>query len=346
MAKNKKQHYVPQFYLKFFSSKQEDTHIGLFHFKTGKLIRAAGLKNQAYEDYFYGKDDVLESGLARLEGDASSVLNEIINNEVLPKQASKEYWLLWTFVLVQAYRTLSTVKATNDMLNKTVKAIAKHDKNLKDNLDEFEVGFNDAAAFNLKQAIASIGVAKDLACKLIINKTTTPFITSDHPVILYNQFLEKRKFPGGRTGLATKGLEIFYPISPKLSLIFYDKVVYKVGFSRRTSVETTVFGDIDNFNFLQALNCDEQIYFSDLVPERYILELAKKKEAYQKKELKVKESLPKTNPDGTSSILMQVQKSYLEINLQLSFLKETDHAKTYVFTGYAAELRDEKLRVR
>src|ERR1700676_1796434 len=111
MAKNKKQHYVPKFYLKFFSNKQENTHLGLYHFKSNKWIPAADLKNQAYEDYFYGKDAVLEEGLANLEEDAAVVLKEIINSEKFPKQCTKEYWLLWTFVLVQTYRTLSSAKA-------------------------------------------------------------------------------------------------------------------------------------------------------------------------------------------------------------------------------------------
>ena len=74
MAEKKKQHYVPRFYLKYFSTTPEATHIGLCVKESGKTVRQAGLKNQAYENYFYGKDTKIEDGLSEIEAKAASVI--------------------------------------------------------------------------------------------------------------------------------------------------------------------------------------------------------------------------------------------------------------------------------
>ena len=55
MAINKSQHYVPKFYLKLFSNNREGKSIGLHNFKNNKTICFAPIKEQACEDYFYGK---------------------------------------------------------------------------------------------------------------------------------------------------------------------------------------------------------------------------------------------------------------------------------------------------
>ncbi|MGP8213984.1 MAG: DUF4238 domain-containing protein [Bacteroidia bacterium] len=103
-----------------------------------------------------------------------------------------------------------------------------------------------SAALNLQSLVSSLEVATDLACKLIINNSDISFITCDNPVIRYNQFLEKRKFPGGREGLAIKGLQIFYPICPSLALLFYDNRVYKIGYKKQQSVVTSNSNDISS----------------------------------------------------------------------------------------------------
>jgi hypothetical protein len=56
LAENKKQHYVPKFYLKYFSNNEEGKSIGVYNLKVGKFIRYSNLENQAFENYFYGKN--------------------------------------------------------------------------------------------------------------------------------------------------------------------------------------------------------------------------------------------------------------------------------------------------
>ncbi len=344
MAEKKKQHYVPKFYLKFFSVNSNDTHIGLYHFETGKLIPEAGLKNQGYEDYFYGRDLAIENSLSDIEAKASEALNQVILSNDLPKYKTTAYTDIWIFSLLQAKRTKHSAKETNEMINRTLKAVLKEDDRFNE-LDDLEFYLNDTPAFNLGILMESMQVAQDLACKLIINKTSISFITSDHPVIKYNQFLEKRNFPAGKEGLATKGLQIFYPISPELLLLFYDSRVYKIGTKKGRTVETNCIDDVNNLNLLQTLNCHEVVYFNGTISDYYINKLAEKREQYfQKEKTQINESAEMERPDGTTSKLYHFYNKGHDINLRLSFIKETDHAKAYVLTGYAAELRDERWR--
>lgn len=53
MAKNKKQHFVPRFYLRKFSA--DGRSVNIWNLTNEKRIQGANLKNQCYKDYFYGE---------------------------------------------------------------------------------------------------------------------------------------------------------------------------------------------------------------------------------------------------------------------------------------------------
>jgi hypothetical protein len=46
MPNKKKQHYIPKFYLKFFSNFDSKTHIGLLNLKNGKYVGSASIDGQ------------------------------------------------------------------------------------------------------------------------------------------------------------------------------------------------------------------------------------------------------------------------------------------------------------
>ncbi len=58
---------------------------------------------------------------------------------------------------------------------------------------------------------------------LFKNRTERPFWTSDHPVNRYNQ-IDAR--PHGNLGLQSKGITMYFPLTPKLSLCLCDPNVY------------------------------------------------------------------------------------------------------------------------
>jgi len=331
--------------LKYFSNNNQNKHIGVYIFKTKTWINEANLKNQSYENYFYDKDGMLEDALSTLENISAESIRKIDTTYTLPKPSTEDFKAIWVFTFLQATRTKSIAKETNEMTNKLFKIVFKNDPRFKGNINNLEFGIKNTAAFNIDTTIKTMYYAKDLACKLIVNKSSIPFITSDNPVVRYNQFLERRKFPGGLTGFASKGLQIFFPITPNLMLLFYDDKVYKCGLKKRSRLETSQTEDIFNLNLLQCLNCDELIYFNNKICKYEIEKLIAKKERYFIQDRNIVNEYPqKPAANGSIASLIHTYKQDLKIKLKLSFLKETDHAKSYRLTGYAVELRDETLR--
>ena len=79
-AETKNQHYVPQFYQRFFSSDQNHKTIGAYAIKQRKYIPMAPIKNQSSGDYFYSDNQKIEDALGRMEALASEVINKIISD--------------------------------------------------------------------------------------------------------------------------------------------------------------------------------------------------------------------------------------------------------------------------
>lgn len=228
MAVKKRQHYVPQFYLRNFSLRVSEKLISLLHIPSDRYVPKAGIKEQAYEDYFYGRVEI-EDALGDVEKVASRVINSAVATDELPPRLSEGHHALLVFTLFQGFRTRAAADEADDEADKLVRAVAGQVPHLKDHLDEVEFSLTNAPAFSLGAAAWCYPVAIDLRYKLLCNRTPVPFITSDHPVVFYNQFLHSRKSFGSNTGLAAKGLQIFLPLSPRHVLVFFDVDVYKVG---------------------------------------------------------------------------------------------------------------------
>ncbi len=337
-----KQHYVPRFYLKFWSNDESKTHLSLYSFKNSMFIPSAELKNQAYEVFFYGKDNDIEKELGVLESDVSKLLNKINSENWFPRYKSKEYVNILLFTLIQLQRTARAVKDTNEGLDKLLEGILPEEEK-----DKYSLRMDNPAIFNLQALPDLLPIIADMACKVLVNVSDMPFITSDHPVVKYNQFLENKGKSQGIAGLGSKGLQIFYPISPTRMLLFYDSRVYKIGFRKKSILETKNKEDINNLNLLQTLNCDEQIFFNNDVNKWHIEQLVEKRKDFYKPDKNILYRYPQQkNKDGSYSELINIPTIAITTNLKLSFVKETDHAKQYKLSDYLCEVRDEKLRTR
>lgn len=64
----------------------------------------------------------------------------------------------------------------------------------------------------------------DLEWNLTKNTLSTEFYTSDHPVVVFNPIYSGDDIVGyGSASYRAEGVEIFFPLSPKLCLILFDK---------------------------------------------------------------------------------------------------------------------------
>jgi len=338
MAEKKNQHYVPRFYLKLFSPSEHGKTIDLFQKRLKKIVRNAKLKKQASEDYFYSKDLTIEENLSHLEGAAAEIFKQISLTNKLPEFGTMEYFLLIVTTILQSSRTKKHANEMNEMTDKLAKTQLKYTleydkKFVRENPLIKEIKLNEVKIIDKNASLMSISTAMDLlpsildlGSVILVNKTKTPFITSDNPVVKYNQFLEKKKYNFGTTGFGSLGLQFFYPITPSLMIILYDKWIYKID-----SKFITDSSIVDKFNLLQILNSNEVAYFNNNISDDYIIKLFKKSEkfcdnsdesftttTYKKIDPKIHEI-----PD-----VIGFQKKEIKVKFEVPFIVEKPHTKS------------------
>jgi hypothetical protein len=90
-----------------------------------------------------------------------------------------------------------------------------------------------------------------------INTTDQPLFTSDHPVVK-NAYIHNQPF--SYWGLASEGIEVAFPLTPKYILIIREKTFHKR--YRRFNGKTIRLlpENIPYFNSLQVRECYRQVY--------------------------------------------------------------------------------------
>ena len=76
---------------------------------------------------------------------------------------------------------------------------------------------------------------------------------------MYNQWCEGVYYMGV-TGARSKGLQIIFPLSPKCALFLFDRKTYSVLGSPFSTIELHNVEDVREFNKLQIVFADENIY--------------------------------------------------------------------------------------
>ncbi len=216
------QHYVPQCLLRQFASNKEQ--ICVFD-KAEEKEFVTSIRNVAAEHGFNDfQDEVgLESAegfFTGLESNFASLLRRIIEAESIKFLNAEERVQISIFIAVQQLR----VKSSRQRLQSVYETIRSFIVSHGDDPAKVE-GFEELSEQQLHNSgIELVSIAKDTA-RYYLDKqwylAKTPdgmdFYISDTPVTMHNDF----EYPGrGNLGLDVKGIQIFMPISPQLSLCF------------------------------------------------------------------------------------------------------------------------------
>lgn len=281
-TEKKNQHYIPKFYLRNFSFQSNKNQIGVFNPKSKVFVEKAKLKTQGSKNFFYGYDGIIENGLSEIEGILARVIKGIVESESLPEKGSDSHNVLLAFVVLTHLRNpvmIESIKNSNVAMKKWI-------------VDDFptvdasklvgDINHEESIVMALSTLSRLVDMMLDLDCKILINNTPNPFICSDFPIVKYNQFLEERKWAHGKTGYGSTGLQIFIPLNHKITIVFYDSMIYKVGFKKRQTCEINDSGDIDSLNVLQFLNCYDSIFFDEKASAVYIKQLYSRSLKYKK----------------------------------------------------------------
>ena len=273
---------------------------------------------------------------------AASVISTIIKTNTDPKYLSQDHYTLIAFIILLNARTLYSPDAITEMTDKMLKQVFSHDPKIEEHINEIKITLDNPAAVSVWGASLNLPIVFDLQYKLIVNETNTPFVTSDNPVVLYNQFLEKRKPWGSITGLAVKGLQIIAPLSPKHIIFFYDPDVYRIGGNKHRPIKITTEDDINSLNSLQILTANENLYFNNNITENYLLRLIGNSNNIRRKvKTNIKEYQGGTDKEGNQESLIHSFKEDIRCNLTLSFAHESPRSQGFKMGNKSIHYRND-----
>lgn len=268
-ANKNRQHYVPKFYLRNFSDSEKA--IASFNITNAKYIENASIRNMCQKNNFYGADNRVEDFFSEdIEGKAASIIKQIIQTSVIPREM-EDYVHLLMFILVTEARNIKMNDSVNNMADFLSKAAISKNPEFKDiDLHSFKVNLDNGILMMIKAAIEMTPIISDLEAVVITeNSNSRKFLASDNPVIRYNHFYLSRNYPGG-FGLGTRGLMLFFPLSHEKCLLLYDNKVYNIPQLQKNELILNRARDIDVINQLIYLNSYNNIFAHQKIKESYL----------------------------------------------------------------------------
>lgn len=323
---NKSHHYVPRFYLRNFS--RSGKSVDLFNVDSQRLIKNAPIKGQCCRDYFYGKNLENEKSLSAIEGQVADLFR-IINKRVrLPHYFTAGHLLLCFHIATQAYRTQYAADAVNEVADGMIREILKHDRRVtQDMLAQGKFGYDDPALISIAHAVQIYPLLMDLECRVLLAPQGTEFITSDNPVVMYNKFMLWRT-DGSNTGIASKGLQIFFPVWPFLTLVMYDRDVYHFGRAKLDPVRMASVIDVHELNMLQVAAASENVYTYSSAAN--IFKVAQEASRYRRKKKVVIRTFPYKSQGDQKSELIATSREDIRTNAVLGFMRVHKRAKNWL----------------
>lgn len=252
---------------------QDKKSIGVYVIETRTSFPQASIKGQASKNYFYSTDDKIESSFSIIEKNASIAINRAITSPDLPLQGVDARHIL-VYIILQIARTPTKASAymrsqlellkqgfisyqqmkTNDFSIETRKLIEKCLENTSYKIPHPAIESIKAFFMWLLKTDVSI-----YSHKILINKSSNPFITSDNPACMYNKYseLKREQF----YAISKRGLILYLPLTPILGIVIFDNSVYKIGHRTQSYVEIKNFRDVEEFNKLVSCQSEKVLFF-------------------------------------------------------------------------------------
>lgn len=296
MSKTKKEHFVPRCYLDRWANEKGQLYV---YDKVAKKSRKSNKNDIACEKFFYDIDksilttdkiemlknlgidpDIDEQFIehfmaSNVEDAYSKMLKKIIitaegatpwyeKNCFFISELDKLYFsICLAFQFVRTKTVRNSIKNSSNCLEQVLKdmnvpqrTIDKYilkegeDKNIHSNMviDIKHIGELAHSFFSLTWILGK-------------NKTSMSFYTSDNPIgtkgHIHHPFLSMN-------GLDSRGVEVFFPLSPKCILIMYDGSYHKTPLPMdRRYVNMTELEDIENYNTLCVCTSERCVYSND-----------------------------------------------------------------------------------
>lgn len=329
-GQTKRQHYVPQMILRNFS--QNDATTSLLVLSSGKRVPEAAINRQCYEPYFYGEDQEMERSFSREEASVSKLLGDLARDR-LEGVTDADIALLRNFVHYQRARTRAAAESVSNFAEAFAKSMLRgtarlnSDSELAEAIESVRIRLTGAQHESIWQAAKSTPLMRDMDVRFLVTSREQGFVIGDHPVVAYNQFAEHhpvlQRWPTS-TGLAAKGLQLFMPLSPNVTLAFFDHSTYHYDGKRVCAAGPR---DVRFLNAMQAVNAWECLFFdaqrADDAAIQDLLDRRKKHGSVFDKPIATSEM--RWKDDKTVSQFVAVSNPDVRVGARFSFLRTLDH---------------------
>ncbi len=261
----KRQHVVPQFYLKSFAVQTKPNLFKIFcYFKQHKNeIKRLEVKNVAVKKFFYDDNKLpqpIENYLSVTEKDLSRTYNKVIREKSINSLSNKER----TFLVYLTYFQYIRTEYMRTKAKQIFKDVFEKEKSnyLKDHsIDEWKefnkfgttkhpiriqkllIVVNDGYLEHWrnkvnKSTLNIIKIILKLKTKILntffnlnqilleIKQPNLEFFTSDHPILFYSKNNLKDDEGKAFVNIHDPQTQIFYPLSPNLCLNFYSSKIF------------------------------------------------------------------------------------------------------------------------
>ncbi|MFC1574162.1 DUF4238 domain-containing protein [Candidatus Latescibacterota bacterium] len=318
-------HYIPQLYMRRFS--KDGKSISLANIDKALIVQQARIRNQCYRSNLYGINNNLEDAFSKLEGVVANILDKIDNSISLSELSTNEYSNLLTYIVYQNLRTRAHAEDVARSISLMEKDLHINVKKINELDDRSRRDMSVSIA--LKNASLHVQNIFDLESLVLRINCDYSFITSDSPVIKYNQWCEGVDYLGV-TGMINSGLQIFFPISPKCILLFFDSNIYYSIGSTESVIEIDNRNDVHKLNKLQAVFADKNIYFSEYKERDSVLRLINRTSMFRKQREWKRHTLKPNETEINSNMKSEILHVYSvmpNLKLDLSFLRVRNQQK-------------------
>lgn len=303
MGKVKKQHFVPQFYLRKFHVPSEFKLINVFDKVNMQIRLNQPIEDVACERFFYDID-WLDAGIKELfltnlkdidinelnpqvienyfsnavESRLSPVLNNIFTKFTIcnPKQlysipffGIQERSHMALGITYQLLRTKEYQQINNQFVDTLICKLNHENLNGKSEemLEFFQKTKGNKSVENF-MLLRTLTNSQDLLKMMVAlcnhiwiighNRTDIPFYTSDNPIVKHAHISNSYMSYGG---IASKGIEIAYPLTPELILIMLEREYHKCLETYENNVMPLDDVEaIDYYNSLQMYQSYRQVF--------------------------------------------------------------------------------------
>jgi hypothetical protein len=274
MSEAKTEHYVPKSYLKRFA--RDGKSIFTFD-KFAQRVFRTSIENVACENYFYdfpkeeaaraGIDpQIVEKELSKIEGGFSNTVDAILKSAEASQgrmiQDDQKLAMAY-FITAQQLRTRETRNLFTEMRQRFGEALLSKMPDVSPDeyqIDEYQIEVNETevslsqSGFLFHPEILNLHLS--ILCDHIwfvgINDTEHPFYTSDNPVVRRGHY--------GEAGLASRGIEIAFPLNPKYVLVLCEKTAFAHYASLDCMGMALNSDNITYYNYLQVAECHRQVF--------------------------------------------------------------------------------------